>query len=145
MLRFNTNTLPFIMWLLLYIHKDPKLLQELLLEVRRAFDANGELDTNYLISADNCPLLNSVYYETLRLVSGTVSFRQVTETTNVGNYTLHKGVNVMSPSRTLQISEQMWGPTAAQFNPYRFVDRPQDATGNNMRAFGGGIYMCPGK
>lgn len=105
-----------------------------------------KFDLQYLNSPKTCPLFHSVYTETLRLVSSTVSVRVVDEvTTNVGGYTLHKGAKVFCPARPLQISNEFWGNEAQRFIPDRFVERPSEGSGMKMRPFGGGPTLCPGR
>ncbi|KAG8907950.1 hypothetical protein FRB99_001458 [Tulasnella sp. 403] len=148
---FHTNSAPTSFWFIIYIITTPGLLSRVLEEISPAFvvspgSPTPKLDLAYLISPKTCPLFHSVYHETLRLVSSTISVRVVDETTaNVGGYTVHRGAKVFCPARPLQMSAEFWGHNADHFNPERFVERPQDAQSLKMRPFGGGPTLCPGR
>ena len=59
--------------------------------------SNGPADLEYL--KNNCPKLNAIWMETLRMATSAASFRFLTEDTMVGNKMLRKGNRVLVPSR----------------------------------------------
>lgn len=150
-IRFHTNSAPATFWFILYCVLTPGLYHRVMDEITPAFlfsnDPNKppKLNLDYLLSPKTCPLFHSVYTETLRLVSATVSVRAVDEATEIGGYTLGKGAKVFCPGRPLQIASEFWGGNADLFDPDRFLKRPQEGQSMKMRPFGGGPTLCPGR
>lgn len=111
---------------------------------------------------DKCPLLNSIYRETLRLIAPMTSARIVLEDTLLqSTYLLRKGNVVQIAGGVLHSDTDIWGPDASSFNPRRFF---YSASGSKaaadgsvsdakasvahpaaFRAFGGGVSLCPGR
>lgn len=108
-------------------------------EITPAFDfstAPPKCNIDHLVSPKSCPLFHSVYTETLRLVSATVSVRTVDEDTcDIGGYTVYKGAKVFCPGRPLQISNEFWGGNADQFIPERFMSRPHEGSSMKVRSW----------
>ncbi|KAL5427134.1 hypothetical protein PMIN06_012908 [Paraphaeosphaeria minitans] len=132
-----------------------------------------------LIDADkiesSCPFLLSVIRETQRLVAIGTLHRRVLEDTIVSadrnedrsmSYLLKKGTSVLLPVASAHRDPLIWGPTANDFDPNRFLS-PQlrdEAVGEENREkalheentsarlrktayfpFGGGKELCPGR
>ncbi|KAF7514485.1 hypothetical protein G7054_g15275 [Neopestalotiopsis clavispora] len=97
---------------------------------RRAF----ELDVGAL--KHRCPLLLSVYQETQRRRHVHANIRKVlADTVLDGKYLLKAGNYLQMPGAPIHGSEAIWGPTAGEFNPYRFVDRHgSSGNSNNKKA-----------
>lgn len=111
-------------------------------EIALAFQ-QGKLDLAYLLSS--CPLLDSVFFETLRLGGGTVSVRTVKSPIMIGGKLLEAGGEVLIMHRVLHSNENVWGDSAACFDPERFLKNKALSAHASYRPFGGGSTYCPGR
>jgi cytochrome P450 len=147
------NANPTAYWLLRHIFSHRDLLAKLRIEVAPVFTTGNSIATlgqvQYLLNA--CPLLRAFYDETLRLHSSSSSNRVVVEETSVGGYTLKVGHNIICPSYVQHHLPEHFGEAPEKFDPERFI-RPGMAKGTAavadskmIRAFGGGISLCPGR
>ncbi|KAL5116619.1 hypothetical protein ACEQ8H_005497 [Pleosporales sp. CAS-2024a] len=160
-LGFNSNASVSTFWILNNIFSRPDLLQQIRDEVHsNAFSAPGTIHAMKIKEA--CPLLNSVFRETLRLAAPMPSARIVLEDTLLlDNYLLRKGNMVQIAGNVINSDANIWGTDAASFNPRRFVysqfgtktclnGSVQDSKANTVhpaafRSFGGGSSLCPGR
>ena len=138
---------------------------DLLAQVREEIKANALSSPNTISFRklrDACPLLNSVYRESSRLVSPMTSARLVLEDTILADqYLLRKDSVIQIAGGVMHFDPTIWGPDASSFNPQRFLYTPNgtktDAAGTisdskantvhpaAFRAFGGGVSLCPGR
>ncbi|KAI9664060.1 MAG: hypothetical protein M1821_007551 [Bathelium mastoideum] len=149
------NTVPGTSWSLYYIYSRPALLKEL----RDAMSVNVNTPTipgsdpvhhvNISEVIVGCPLLASIVQETLRVQSTNASGRMVLKDTWLEDkYLLKKDSMLFIPSAELHSSSAVWGPTAAEFDPYRFLQkRPAGVKvpAAAYRAYGSGASVCPGR
>jgi cytochrome P450 len=121
------------------------------IEVAPAFTTGNSITTleqvQYLLT--RCPLLRAFYDETLRLHTSSSSNRVVEDETSVGGYTLKAGRRIICPSYAQHHLPQYFGEDQDKFNPERFL-QPVLAKGTTadpkmIRAFGGGVSLCPGR
>jgi hypothetical protein len=158
---FNSNASITIFWVLNNIFSRP----DLLAEIREEIKENALVGTNTISFTklrQDCPLLNSVYRETMRLVAPMTSARFVLEDTIIADtYLLRKDTVVQIAGGVLHADTDIWGPDAASFNARRFLyslngskSNPDgsipDGKSNQVhpaafRGFGGGISYCPGR
>ncbi|KAJ9137867.1 hypothetical protein NKR23_g8821 [Pleurostoma richardsiae] len=113
------------------------------------------IDTNTLLAS--CPLIVSLWMETLRVTSCAVSSRRAVEDTVLeGGHAIHKGSTVNVIVAPMLRDPAIWGPDADDFVPDRFVSRNgetgrlelQPLKGVRRKAFlpfGGGASWCPGR
>lgn len=148
------NLVPASFWLLLYICSSPSLLEGIRGEIHNAAttkaEAGGAID--YLDSSlqSQCPLLLSTYHEVLRIVgAGVTTNRIVLEDAVVTlaqkDYVLKKGGIIQIPASVIHSDPSIWGDDVLEFNPQRFLDRPDLAASSAFRTFGGGASRCPGR
>ena len=104
---------------------------------------NNTPNISYLL--ENCPLLESIFHEILRLKMSSSLMRYVTEPTIVGGKLLRPGRNVMVPYRQLHFSKDVWGDSVYQFDPHRFLREKKLSRSPSFRPFGGGQHLCPGR
>lgn len=104
---------------------------------------DGQLDAAYLLSS--CPLLDSCYFETLRLGGGTVSVRTVMSPITIGGKDLQTGNDVLILHKAMHSNENVWGESHASFNPERFLKDKKLSTNAAYVPFGGGNTYCPGR
>jgi cytochrome P450 len=158
---FNSNASITTFWVLNNIFSRPALLAEVREEIEKnAIVAPGTISFPQL--RDNCPLLNSIYKETMRLTAPMMSARMVHEDTLIADtFLLRKGAVVQIAGGILHQDVSIWGPDVSSFNPRRFQHNwngsKTDSDGNvsdkkadqvhasAFRGFGGGASLCPGR
>ncbi|KAK4193137.1 cytochrome P450 [Podospora australis] len=147
----NTNT-KLVFRLLTYLLHNPELISAIRDEVAPAFSGEGLdfklLDYDYVGTSDQCPTLDAVWCETLRLCTNSISLRCVTQDVVIGGKLLKKGSKVIIPYRLLHLDESIYGPGADEFRPQRFLEakgREKTRLFSHWRPFGGGKSMCPGR
>lgn len=149
----NIHILTF--WMVAFVFGDPELLSELRaeLDALSLVDARCEsteevLTVNTASILERCPLLNSVWLETLRMSNSSISSRSVlADTTLPTGHFLKKGAQIIISAGAIHRSPEIWGPDAASFNPRRFLDE-KTFSGPRKKAllpFGGGTAYCPGR
>jgi cytochrome P450 len=94
---------------------------------------------------DRCPRLLAVYQETLRIVTSSVSVRNVVKPLVLGGKLLRPGSRVLIPYRQILMDEAVFGPDAANFNPVRFLNDKTLSKSPSFRPFGSGTTHCPGR
>jgi cytochrome P450 len=159
---FGTNAGITSFWLLNHIFSSHTLLAEIRTELTsHALTAPNTLSLRKL---RDCPLLNSVYRETLRMVAPMTSARFVrSDTVLADRYLLRKGSVVQIAGNVMHSSPSIWGADATTFNARRFLHSTAgskaDADGDGgadpskpsavhpaaFRSFGGGASLCPGR
>lgn len=152
------NTIPTCFWMVFHIYSDQDLLADLRTELDAALFAENDdrgtpkrtLDINTL--KDSCPLLNSVWQETLRYRANGSSNREVMQDTLLEDrYLLKKGSVIQMPALVVHADTNVWGPTACEFDARRFMTsgtkgkKDQRKSPSAFRAFGGGTTLCPGR
>lgn len=75
--------------MLTYLLHNPSYIEPLRKEISAAFDGDRLVDLEHL--HNNCPLLESFWFETLRMASNAASVRLVNKDTIIGNKILRKG------------------------------------------------------
>ncbi|KAF2816431.1 cytochrome P450 [Mytilinidion resinicola] len=150
-------------WILNNIFSRPDLLAELRAEIdANALTTSSGLDGDHTRAITysqlkaSCPLLNSVYRESLRLAAPMSGSRLVVADTIVGDqYLLRAGNVVQIAGGVMHYDESIWGSDAASFNARRFVGSVHGVRSEGegekqvhpaaFRAFGGGSVYCPGR
>jgi Cytochrome P450 len=140
----NTNTRKAAFWMIAYILHTDGLLEAIREETKSAFAAEGDkIDVHYL--SQQCPILDGVWNETIRMSAYSASVRYVTEDTLVGNKILRQGHRVMVPYRQLHFNAEVFGEEINRFKADRFVKDGSLIRKSTWRPFGGGQTMCPGR
>ena len=129
-------------WIFAHLLYDRQLLELVRAEVQPGV-TDGELNMQYL--TEQCPWLEAVYLEVMRLTAGSSSMRDVAEDTVIGGKTLKKGNKVMVQYRQLHLDKGVWGSSFADFDPARFVKNKELSRSPNFKPFGGGQHLCPGR
>ena len=130
-----------------YILVDPNLHASIRAEtspaIRQDSDTTNIVDLSYLTS--QCPRLEAVFNEALRLNAASISLRYVTEPTIINNKLLRAGSKVIMPYRPLHSDPEIFGPNPDKFDPDRFLKNPALAHNFSFRPWGGGSVLCPGR
>lgn len=121
---------------------EPGLFQIVKDETKACF-VDGKPDMKQL--DENCPRLNGIWDETIRLSAYSSSVRYITDDTLIGGKILRKGNRVMIPNRQLHFNESVFGDRVKDFVSTRFVNNPGLTRNMSWRPFGGGVTMCPGR
>ncbi|KAI8634023.1 cytochrome P450 [Xylariaceae sp. FL1651] len=124
----NSNEYNISFWVLAYLLYDNRLFRLVKGETEAAW-RSGKLDIKYLCA--NCPKLEAIFYEALRLKGGAMK--------------LEAGDSIIIPSRQLHTNENVWGHDVKEFNPERFLDNKSFSRHSSFRPFGGGLTYCPGR
>ncbi|GFF33514.1 25-hydroxycholesterol 7-alpha-hydroxylase [Aspergillus udagawae] len=145
----NTNTRKAAFWLLTYIlhYGSEHYVDIIRQETLPAFSPDKTIpDLDYL--HDNCPHLDAMWNETIRLSAYSASVRFVTSDTIIGGKILRKGNRLMIPYRQLHFDETIFGVDypVEEFRHERFMQKGRNLTrSDNWRPFGGGTTQCPGR
>ncbi|KAJ7490127.1 cytochrome P450 [Mycena galericulata] len=145
-LQSNPNNIIF--WMLSQIICPGSLLMLLRAEISPAFEHSnsGLLNIEVILDETRCPLLHSLYYETLRFTSSTTVVRMVAEDTVISGYTLQRGAVVLCPARLHHFDPNLWGADADQFDPTRFMRSSHlHIHTKHLRPFGNAPTICPGR
>lgn len=125
-----------------YLVHDPSLMAAIRSETRPAM-AGNTFNPSY--SMENCPRLNALYQEILRISNASASLRTVTAPTEIGGKLLKSGIKVIMPCQQLHRDENAWGINANQYDPERFLKNGKLRHSPSFRPFGGGKTQCPGR
>lgn len=141
----NSNPWKLAFWVLSYILYDSQLHTKILAETKSTIhtDPHQGPDVDYIVT--QCPLLEAVFNETLRLVAASTSIRNVIAPTSIGSKLLLPGSRLLMPYRPMHFSSQIFGPNTDQFNPSRFLENPGLSKHPGFRPWGGGSTFCPGR
>jgi Cytochrome P450 len=142
----NGNAYKLCFWILAHLLHDPALYSAIQSEIANAIDARNSMN-KLSVRLDTCKQLDAVYHEVLRIISSSMAVRNVAKPMDVGGKTLRKGTKILVPFRQMHFDECVWGPSAREFDPTRFLyvegKGGHDASRNpNFRPFGGGTTIC---
>ncbi|KAF5575115.1 cytochrome P450 monooxygenase 4F5 [Fusarium pseudocircinatum] len=143
------NTVPIMYWTIYELFSRPDLLEEVRKEVIEQA-VSGDKDSGFEVDVaalkTKCPLTLSVFQETQRLRHVHANIRKVTEDTLLdGKYLLKAGHYVMMPGQPVHTNTSTWGPTADQFDPYRFTKDSSDRKASSFVAWGAPPHLCPAR
>ena len=130
-------------WLISHILCDPKLSLAVCKEIEKAHNLDGSLDMKVLTT--ECPSLDSVWYEVLRIYNAASTAREAVEETVIGGKLVHKGDRILTPFRQFQMDTSIFGANARNFIPDRFLKSKNLHRAKGYHPFGGGTTYCPGR
>lgn len=119
----NGNSHKLSLWVVAHLLHDPELLERVRKETKAGI-VEGSPNASYLVK--NCPQLEAVYLEVLRLTMASSLMRQIKEPTALGGKTLSKGHSILIPYRLLHFNTDVWGQDASQIDPERFLKKTKD-------------------
>jgi cytochrome P450 len=103
----------------------------------------GRIDIPILMK--QCPCLEAVYNESLRITNGAFSGRKITGRTVIGGKVLEPGHTIVIPFRQLHMNQDTFGDDPTAFDPERFLKNPSLTSSGSFKLFGGGTSYCPGR
>lgn len=148
-----SNSAPTLYWTIWEMFSRPELLTEVRQELQaQAVSGSKELGFVLDVAAvkSKCPLLLSIFQETQRTRHVNPSFRKVMTDTLLDNkYLLKAGEYLQMPGNVIHTNPGIWGRTASEFDPYRFIpkrglERDAPPTGPFV-AWGAPPYLCPAR
>ncbi|KAK8135163.1 cytochrome P450 oxidoreductase [Apiospora sp. TS-2023a] len=151
------NTVPGTAWVLYYVYSDPSLLADIrqnieTLAIHNSVGSDTEdVNVNLPDVIKGYPLLDSLVQEVLRVHSTNASGRVVLRDTIIGDkYLLRKDALLLIPSKGMHGNTEVWGPTAATFDPTRFLRQKMGRDAHRVpasayRSWGSGASVCPGR
>lgn len=135
---------------------------DILTRVREELEAQAVVKQDDRFALDvaalksKCPLLLSVFQETQRVRHVYGAWRKVLKDTLLdGKYLLKAGNYLQMPGNLIHSDPDAWGPSASDFDPYRFVNGPgsKDVEGkmavkhgsSDFLAWGAPPHLCPAR
>ncbi|KAF4124352.1 Cytochrome P450 [Geosmithia morbida] len=147
-----SNSAPTLYWTLWELFSRPEILDEVREELMRhavVKTAEGEFALDVAALKSQCPLVLSVLQETQRTRHVNPSFRKVLSDTLLDDkYLLREGNYLQVPGNVIHSETGIWGPTALQFDPYRFMPREGEKPASFASGFvpwGAAPYLCPAR
>ncbi|KID94729.1 Cytochrome P450, partial [Metarhizium majus ARSEF 297] len=144
-LAINTNTRKTAFWVLTYLLHNPELLAAYRRETAPAFCGPDLADPSVIQDAAQCPEVDAVWHETLRMTGWSASVRFVTRDTVIGGKRMRKGSRILVPHRLLHFDEGIFGDATHQFRTERWRNNKNLPRSPSFRPFGGGKTMCSGR
>lgn len=143
--RSNSNPSRLTFWILNFLLFRREMYERLRQEILAVYSDPAEApDTDKL--TQNCPFLNAVVEESLRLMNGGESVRIVTapEGIKFGDKVIPCGGRIFAPRLQLHTNPDAW-PEAESFQPDRWLAKEVVGKREHYKPFGGGATMCPGR
>ncbi|KAF5558266.1 cytochrome p450 3a7 [Fusarium napiforme] len=143
----NSNAIPMTSWIIIEILRRPDISKRIQQEVATVFDKDiKQVD---IVALKKLPLLNSVYFECLRLRSSVFVVRKLRNSIELDGYTLKEGNLVLAPSYLAHNAPEVWSSAShppEEFWPERFMKKGNSGiSAGNYFPYGGGAAMCPGR
>lgn len=148
------NTSPTLYWTIYELFSRPLILEEVRQEVL-SHAVHGTQETGFVLDTTavktRCALLLSVLQESQRTRHIHANIRKVMDDTILdGRYLLKKGSFLQMPGAPIHHNTEVWGPTAAQFDPYRFVKKTahgqrEPVSVKGFLAWGAPPHLCPAR
>jgi cytochrome P450 len=145
------NTSPTLFWTIWELFSR----NEVLSEVRHEIESQavtGTVEEGFQLDVAaiklRCPLLLSIYEETQRTRHVHANIRKVLDDTLLdGKYLLKAGNYLQMPGAPVHSSENMWGPSASEFDPYRFANKKgtSNVPGSAFLSWGAPPHLCPAR
>lgn len=130
--------------MLAYLLHDPILLQTMRDEVSHVVKTSSD-PVELARNLNSCSSFVAFYQEVLRLITSSISVRNVTTPTWIGGKLLKAGGRVIMPYRQLSFDPTVFGDHVYDFDPERFVKSKNLGNSPSFRPYGGGTTHCPGR
>ncbi|KAL4887659.1 cytochrome P450 [Aspergillus karnatakaensis] len=122
-------------WLVAHLVQDRSLLETITLEVQGVVDSNQKTPINHGYLVDECPKLDALFEEILRLTVTSPLVRGITSTSTIGGKALREGNQVL----------HCLGFDSAKATSYALFNDSTLKSSLAYRPWGGGKTLCPGR
>ena len=145
------NTIPTLFWAIWELFSRPQLVAEIRKEIETLAVTGSKEDGFVLDMAavkSQCPLFLSVYQETQRTHHIHANTRAVTADTYLDNYLLKAKHYLLMPGQPIHSNTEIWGVSATEFDPYRFMPKEGTRRGvstSHFLSWGAPPTLCPGR
>ncbi|KAG4267187.1 hypothetical protein FPRO04_04799 [Fusarium proliferatum] len=143
----NSNAIPMTSWIIIEILRRPEIFKQIREEIATVFDK--DIEQVDIVALKKLPLLNSVYFECLRLRSSVFVVRKLRNSIELDGYKLKEGNLVLAPSYLAHNAPEVWSSSThppEEFWPERFIRKGNSGiSAGNYFPYGGGAAMCPGR
>lgn len=139
----NHNAHKISFWVFAHIIDNPKLSAGIRLETAKAYSSDGSMDVEILLS--QCPQLDAVWYEVLRIYNNAAIARKATVETTISGKSVHPGETLLGPFRQFHTDSDIFGSEASSFDSGRFLAKKNLHHTRGYHPFGGGNTYCPGR
>lgn len=112
-------------------------------EIDQATNEDGSMNETLLFS--QCPLLDSVWAETLRFYNNVTVVRKGTSDFVLGNKLIRRGTPILGPFWQFHHNTNYFGNSSENFIPDRFLRDKSLRRAKGYGPFGGGHTYCPGR
>lgn len=122
---------------------DPDLFNSVRTELDSCCALDGSWDVDKLIT--DCPHLDAIWNETLRLYDGATTVRKAVRECRIGGKVIHSGDQVFGPARNFHFEPNLFGQSPFEFDAERFLNDKNLPRSRGFIPFGGGHTYCPGR
>ncbi|KAI0409838.1 cytochrome P450 [Xylaria palmicola] len=140
----NNNAHKVGFWILAHLLHDPPYLAQVQTEVEAAY-AVSDREPDMRVLLNDCPHLDAVWYEVMRLYNATSAIRQAKAPCIIGGKAIRVGDQLVAPFRQFHLNCSIFGDDAANFRPQRFLENKGLPRKKGYAPFGGGYTYCPGR
>ncbi|KAK0118742.1 hypothetical protein ONS96_011829 [Cadophora gregata f. sp. sojae] len=144
---FVINSVPALFWIVSLLAANKALADRIRFEVQQVVTAIGseEITVEAASLRSQCQLLVSTCREVLRYISSSIGTSLVNDNVHLDDgLVLKKGAIIQIPATAMHSNTAVWGPSANELDPERFLRRDKVHPAAN-RVFGGGSELCPGR
>jgi hypothetical protein len=140
----NNNAHKVGFWILAHLLHDTSYHARVQKEIDAAY-SGPETEPDMSVLLTECPYLDAIWYETMRLYNATSAIREASIPCVVGGRTIHVGDQLVAPFRQFHLNCDLFGHDAADFNPQRFIRNKTLSRSKGYSPFGGCHTYCPGR
>lgn len=145
---FVINSVPAAFWIISLLASNEGLTKRIRSEVQpivRNTTGSEKMTVKASELRSQCPLLLSTCQEVLRYISSSISNFILKHDVHLDNgMILKKGALIQMAATAIHSNTDVWGASANELDPERFLRRDKVHPSAN-RVFGGGSAMCPGR
>ena len=122
---------------------NPKLLESVRRETDACVTPEGSCDLEKLLH--QCPHLDAIWNEALRLYGVATTVRVPTQECHIGSIIIQSGSQIFAPARNFHMEYSIFGADPHNFNAERFLEDKTLSKSRGFVPFGGGQTYCPGR
>ena len=139
----NHNAHKIAFWIFTHLACDKALADAIRFETSQAISPDGTMHVETLLN--DCPQLDAVWYEVLRLYNNAALARKATVNTTISGKSVSAGETVLGPFRHFHLNPEIVGSSPLCFDKSRFLLDKRLQSRKGYHPFGGGNTYCPGR